>query len=131
MPEPQTPWEQEVTRAMRACTRVFGEGRDDGGVGAVRVLYQHVGGSVPAYRPDGIFEATTEVVDLETGAAVMSNQPRISFALADLQAMPAIGDTITIRGTPYSVIEPSFDGQGTVSLRLHVAPAPTEAHEET
>lgn len=111
MPAPQTKWEQTVDRAMRTCVRVFGEGD------TALVTYAHAGG--PTYDLDGIFEATTEVVDLDTGAAVMSNQPRVSFALSAMQALPKVGDTCEIRGLSYKVIEPNFDGQGTVTLRLH------------
>lgn len=110
MPAPATPWENAVTRAMRAVTRVFGEG-------AEQIIYSHAGGL--SYALDGIYEATTEEVDLDTGAAVLSNQPRVSFALADLQAVPRQGDTVQIRGKVYRALEPEFDGQGTVMLRLH------------
>lgn len=111
MPAPKTPWEQMVTRAMGACVRVFGEGPEP-------VVYGHTAVGL-TYSVDGIFEATTEVVDLDTGAPVLSNQPRVSFALADLNALPVTGDTCVIRGKLYRVVEPEFDGQGTVTLRLH------------
>ena len=113
MPLPQTKWEQAVTRAMRTCVRTFGEGD------AVGVLFTHASGQ--SYQLDGIFEATTEEVDLDTGANVMSNRPQVSFALADMQALPNVGDTCVIRGVTYRVVQPNFDGQGTVTLRLHEA----------
>lgn len=113
MPAPKTRWEQSVGRAMGACVRVFGEGEQS------PVTYQHVGGL--AYTIDGLFETATEVVDLDTGATVLSHQPRVSFPLAALQAMPAVGDSCTLRGKLYRVVEPQFDGQGTVTLRLHDA----------
>lgn len=116
MPQPSTKWEQLVTRAMGACTRTFGEGSDENGVALVEYLPAATG---VAYSVDGIFEATTEVIDLETGASVMTNQPRVSFALADLQGVPVEGDRVTIRSMQYVVVEPSFDGHGTVTLRLH------------
>ncbi len=117
MPTPATKWEQMVDRAAGACARVFGEGRDaDGGK---LVWYQHRGTSVP-YRVDGIFDATTEEVDLETGSTVLSNKPRLSIQLSELQQTPQTGDTVTIRGKGYQVIEPMFDGQGNAILRLHV-----------
>lgn len=118
MPNPRTKWEADVDRAMGACTRVFGEGNDV--TGQPSVFYQHVGTSTP-YRVDGIFEATTEEVDLETGATVLSNKPRFTVALSQLQATPKVGDGLTIRDIGYRVVEPMFDGQGTVMLRLHVA----------
>lgn len=112
MPAPQTKWEQSVTRAMRTCVRVFGDGVD-------QVAYTHALAVPLAYTLDGIFEATTEEVDLDTGATILSNKPQVSFALADMQSLPVVGDTCVIRGATYRVIEPNFDGQGTVTLRLH------------
>lgn len=112
MPAPQTPWEEMVTRAMRTCVRVFGEG-------AEQVTYSHAGG--PTYQLDGIFEATTEAVDLDTGATITSHAPRVSFALADMQVLPNSGDSCVIRGKEYRVVDPMFDGHGTVTLRLHEA----------
>lgn len=108
---PQTPWEETVGQAMQACVDVFGEG-------AGQVTYTHAAGGA-AYTVDGIFEATTEEVDLETGASVLSHQPRISFRLSALQQLPEQGDIIVIRGKTYRAIETEFDGQGTVTVRLH------------
>lgn len=119
MPNPHTKWERSVDRAMRSCSRVFGEGLDESG--QKLVWYHHAGAALP-YRIDGIFEATTEEIDLETGATVLSNRPRLSVALSELQQTPVVGDTLTIRGVGYRVVEPMFDGQGTVMLRLHVNP---------
>lgn len=113
MPAPQTKWEQLVDRAMRTCVRVFGEGEE------LLVNYQHRSGL--AYDLDGIFEAATEAVDLETGANILSYQPKVSFPLSAMQAVPDVGDTCTIRGKAYRVLQPDFDGQGTVTLRLHEA----------
>lgn len=109
MPAPVTPWEEMVTEAMQACTDVFGEG-------AAQVTYTHVGGT--AYALDGIFEAESVEVDPDTGIAVISNNPQISFKLADMQAEPDNRDLVVIRGITYRVKEPQFDGQGTVTLRL-------------
>ena len=66
----------------------------------------------------GIFEAVTQLVDPDTGAVVISNQPNIYFRLSDLQATPANGDRITVQGVTYRIVEPLFDGQGGVTLRL-------------
>ena len=117
MPAPQTKWEEAATRAMRSCTRVFGEGADD--TGTPRILYAHASG--PTYPVDGIYESATETVDLDTGVPGFSYQPKLSIALADLQATPMQGDHCTIRGKLYRVVEPQFDGQGNVTLRLHEA----------
>ncbi len=108
---PKTKWEMAVTRAMGRCVNTFGEGL------AALVVFTHASG--PSYEVDGIFEAMTEEIDLETGANVMSNTPQVSFALASLQALPNVGDTCLIREKLYRVVRPNFDGQGTVTLRLH------------
>lgn len=112
MPVTQTPWEELVDQAMQVCIDTFGEG-------AEQVEFTHVGGT--AYLTDGIFEAESIVVDPDTGLQVKSNQPQISFRLSQLQQMPDIDDTILIRGYLYRVVDPQFDGQGTVTLRLHIA----------
>lgn len=116
MPTPETDWEQTVTDAMHDCINVFGEGVDGMGVG--RVIIQHAAGG-PAYEVDGIFEAESLVVEPESGAEVITNQPMISFALSDLQRDPLQHDLIVIRGISYRVVEPDYDGQGTVTLRLN------------
>lgn len=116
MPAPQTKWEQSVTRAMGTCVRVFGDGPDQDGVPLIQFTHKATG---ETYGADGIFEATTEEVDLDTGAMVLSNKPQVSFALSVLRALPVVGDTCVIRGATYRVVQPNFDGQGTVTLRLH------------
>lgn len=116
MPAPQTKWEQSVDRAMRTCVRVFGDGTDADGVALILFTHKATGVS---YNVDGIFEATTEEVDLDTGATVLSNKPQVSFPLSALLALPVVGDTCVIRDATYRVIQPNFDGQGTVTLRLH------------
>jgi hypothetical protein len=116
MPAPKSRWEQSVDRAMRSCVRVFGDGPESDGL----ITYTHTATAM-SYPADGIFEATTEEVDLDTGAVVLSNKPQVSFALSALQALPVAGDTCVIRGATYRVVQPNFDGQGTVTLRLHKA----------
>lgn len=116
MPVPETDWEQMVTEAMGECVDVFGEGED--GNGTPRVTIQHAAGGAP-YDVDGIFESESIDVDPDTGVQVISNQPAMSFALADLQQDPLEGDTLIVRGITYRVVEPTYDGQGTVTLRLH------------
>lgn len=115
MPVTQTAWEQMVDKAMQVCVDTFGDGRDEDGIG--RIQYIHVGGT--AYDVDGIFEAQSEIIDPDSGAKVISNQPQVSFKLSLLQQMPDMDDEVQIRGYWYRVIEPIFDGQGTVTLRLH------------
>lgn len=121
MPAPKTRWEQSVDRAMRSCARTFGEADPDTGLGTV--VYTHLSGASFTF-PAGvaIFESATEAVDLDTGANVMSYAPRLSAPLSAFLEQPAKGDTATIRGRGYRVIDPEYDGQGTVTLRLHENP---------
>lgn len=112
--QPRTPWEQEVTGAMAECVTVFGEGNDSDGIGLVE--FQHYGGI--AYQINGIFEAQTEKVDLETGFMILSNQPSFHAPLSVFEQIPKTDDECLIRGIRYRVDEPEFDGQGTVSMRL-------------
>lgn len=126
MPAPRTKWEQQVDRAMRAGVRAFGENLDADGI--PKITYTHTGQGL-TYQVDGIFEATTMKIDLDTGAEVMSHEPRVGFPLSVLQATPREGDIVTIRSRPYKVVELSFDGQGTVTLRLHVAIGSTGGSE--
>lgn len=115
MPTPQTPWEETVDQAMLDCVGVFGEGVD--AVGDGKVIYTHLDGS--PFPLDGIFEAMTEEIDPDTGAVVLSHKPVLSVALSKLLTVPQAGDTAVIRGKGYRVIDTHFDGQGTVTLRLH------------
>lgn len=122
MPDPTTKWESVVTRAMRACVRVFGEGQTE--LGANRITYNHTTAGVSRFY-DGIYDAMSEAIDLDTGSTIMTNQPRVSFALQGMYATPIKGDTINIRGIWYAVVETDFDGQGTVTCRLHRTTSPS------
>lgn len=114
MPDPRSNWEVNVDAAMQSCIEVFGDGTSDDGVG--KVTYTHVSGA--SYALDGIFEAASETVGIENGAEVVSYQPVFSTRLSLMQEAPGRRDTLLIRGTLYRVVEPTFDGQGTVTLRL-------------
>lgn len=114
MPDPRSNWETDVDAAMRECVAAFGDGLNADGSG--KVSYTHVDGT--NYSVDGIFEAASETVSIENGAEVVSYQPVFSVPLSAFQKMPGRRDTLLIRGTSYRVVEPTFDGQGTVSLRL-------------
>lgn len=114
MPDPRSNWETNVDTAMRECVAVFGDGTDAAGAG--KVTYTHVSGT--SYAIDGIFESASETVSIENGAEVVSYQPVFSAPLSAFQETPGRRDTLLIRGTLYRVVEPTFDGQGTVTLRL-------------
>jgi hypothetical protein len=109
-PVPLTPWEQQVDAALHSCIDTFGEG--------VQQVAYTTGAGTTVWI-DGIFEASTEAIDPDTGAPILSHQPRLSVRLAQLPALPEVGDTCLIRGRSYRVIEPELDGQGTATLRLH------------
>ena len=109
MPAPATPWERVVDRAAAAAERVFGEESPP--------LYTPTAGA--PYPIPLVFEALTERVDPDTGAVVLSHQPEIGVRMSQMQSTPVRGDRVTIRGVLYQVIEPTFDGQGTATLRLH------------
>jgi len=111
MPDPATPWEAQVGTAMQACIAVFGEGPQ-------RVRYMHRSGA--EYDIDAIFETQSEQVDPDSGVPILSHQPVLHVNLIDLQATPVVGDRCVVRGTTYRVVEPTFDGQGTAALRLHI-----------
>lgn len=115
MPVTQTKWEQLVDQAMQVCVDTFGEGPNEDGEN--QVIYTHLGGD--SYPLDGIFEAESTDVDPDTGVNIKSHIPQISFRLSQLLEMPDVDDEILIRGTLYKVVDPQFDGQGTVTLRLH------------
>lgn len=112
---PQTAWEQTVDEAQKACNSVFGEGLDADGNG--QIIYTHAGGS--AFALDGIFEAQSEVIDFGNEFQTVSYQPMLSAAVSAFQQVPKAGDSCVIRGISYRVIDPRFDGQGTVTLRMH------------
>jgi len=111
MPAPATPWESVVDRAAAAAERAFGE--------SSACTYTPTVGA--PYAVPLVFEAVTERVDPDTGAAVLSNQPEIGVRLSQMAALPVRGDRVTVRGVVYQVVEAMFDGQGTATLRLHRA----------
>lgn len=114
MPATQTEWEKLVDQAMGVCVSVFGESEP--------VQYTHFDGA--PFSANGIFEAESTDVDPDTGFQIKSNVPQISFQLTQLQQMPDVDDTVLIRGYLYRVVDPQFDGQGTVTLRLNLLSAP-------
>lgn len=120
MPAPKSKWEHQVDRAMRSCGATFGE---DAGQAVGTVAYTHNPSGASFIFPPGvaIFESATETVDLDTGAPGISYLPRLSAPVSAFLETAAVGDALTIRGTSYRVVEPQFDGQGTVTLRLHEA----------
>lgn len=75
------------------------------------------------YAVVGVFNKPYEGVDPETGALVTSTHPTFGVRLADLAAIPASGDKVTIAsgfgvGT-YRILDSREDGQGGAELTLH------------
>lgn len=88
------------------CQTAFSE--DDG-----VVTFKPVGGTAVAVR--GIFDKAALVVETGGEFGVSAYKPMISFAKADFAALslaaPTQGDTVTIDGVAYVVVEPQHDGR--------------------
>lgn len=102
--------------ALAPCIAAFGEkanGRS--------VTYQPAGGAAAAV--DGIFDAAHEEVTVQQGAPVSTINPMLGIRLADFPGgtAPAQGDRLTIRGTPYEIVDIEPDGQGGANLKLMLA----------
>jgi hypothetical protein len=117
MPAPRNRWEEQVDRAMRVVARVFGDGTPDN---PKPYLYTPKATNV-SYSVDGVFESATATVDLDTGLEGVTYAPRLAANVSEFQSLPVQGDRVVIRGKLYAVTDPQFDGQGTVTLRLHEA----------
>jgi hypothetical protein len=93
---------------MESCKQAFGE----------EITYTPNGGSPVTLQ--AIVDMEFEQVDPQTGAIVSSNQPMIGVKDSDLEDTPAPGDTCTVRGQNYKVIERREDGQAGSRLILHL-----------
>ncbi len=80
------------------------------------IYYPAAGGS---YEVAVIFDNEFETVDPDSGERVISRQPVARINENDLQAAVKPGDEIEVRGVRYKVIEPQYDGVGTVLCLLH------------
>lgn len=68
----------------------------------------------------GIFQR--DYVDVHEGeAGISSTGPAVWYRRSDLAVDPAVGASVVHSGTTYRVIQVKPDGQGGVTLRLHVA----------
>lgn len=68
----------------------------------------------------GIFDETYVEVDPETGAAIMSRFPRVSFSSEVLPVGFVQGSSVVARGKTYKAKTIEKDGQGLVMVKLHV-----------
>ena len=79
------------------------------------------------YRPQvgdpvtiaAIFHAEHAEAGLAGGVPVTTTAPVLDVLLADLPAEPEEGDTLTVTGTDYRVVDIRTDGMGGAKLILH------------
>ena len=71
---------------------------------------------------NGIFSETVSSVDVDTGLAVVSEQPSLLIKASDLSITPEAGDRVTVAGDrEFIVRETRSDGEGGLSLLLYKA----------
>lgn len=83
------------------------------------VRYQHKDGGV-AYKIDAVFDESWEIIDPDTEAVISSNQPKIGIRARDLHAPPKQDDKVVIGRRHFLVKDSLEDGQGGISLILHL-----------
>ncbi len=79
------------------------------------------------YRPEGgapitiaaIFHAEHAEAGLAGGVTVTTTAPVLDVLLADLPVEPEEGDTLTVAGSDYRVVDIRTDGMGGAKLLLH------------
>ena len=84
-------------------------------------------GTTVLYRPQvgdpvtitAIFHAEHAEAGLAGGVPVTTTAPVLDVLLADLPAEPEEGDTLTVTGTDYRVVDIRTDGMGGAKLILH------------
>jgi hypothetical protein len=81
------------------------------------ITYTPTGGGAVSMR--GSFAPQSVVVDVNTGAAVISDRPELGVHLADLAAEPLMGDSVTVRGLLFKVIRVEILGSTWRILHLH------------
>ena len=84
-------------------------------------------GTTVLYRPKvgdpdtiaAIFHAEHAEAGLAGGVPVTTTAPVLDVLLADLPVEPEEGDTLTVSGTDYRVVDIRSDGMGGAKLILH------------
>lgn len=66
----------------------------------------------------GVFEKNPKVIDPETQALVSTNQPMVEIKKADISAVLAQGDVVTIKTVAYTVTEIEDDDRGGLKIFL-------------
>lgn len=84
---------------------------------ATTVLYRPEGGAPIAIA--AIFHAEHAEAGLAGGVPVATTAPVLDVLLADLPVEPEEGDTLTIAGSDYRVVDIRPDGMGGAKLLLH------------
>ena len=98
-----------ATGLLGAATRCLGE----------PVVY--VAQGYPSVTIQAVYDSLFQEIDGSTGAVVVSEKPSIGVRDEDLPAAPSQGDTLTVFGVEFKVIEVQSDGQGGSKLLLHTA----------
>ena len=80
--------------------------------------FDYVPDGGPSYKVTGIFDNQHEELDLETGAMVVSNEPRVGVKANDLNADPSRDDQVIINSITYDVVDSQEDGRGGLMLML-------------
>lgn len=82
--------------------------------GSRSISYEPYGGT--AFDLVAVFSAEGVRVELSSGVAQESVAPRLGVHLDDFATPPAQGDTFTVDGIAYRVVEVQLDGEGGAEL---------------
>lgn len=100
-------WSDLTAATLDATTAALGES----------VTYTPAGGA--AETVTGIYDAASEVVQLQGGVEVIGTAPMVSFDISDLSQVPAAGDAVTAGGVSYTIERVEIDGGGGCSCFLN------------
>lgn len=104
-------WPVISDRMLRTSLAVFGE----------TITYKRGATSVSISK--AVFDENYQTVDVNTGAAIISDNPMIGVRLADLPGGEwREGDEVTVRGVHYRAVEGQKDSEGHTKIVLHRLP---------
>jgi hypothetical protein len=83
----------------------------------VTATFSTLGGVASTATVTGIFDNAYAVATVEDGLEVESRHPALTCPVADVAGVVQ-GDSLSIAGTTYSVVDPMPDGTGMVTLLL-------------
>lgn len=66
----------------------------------------------------GLFNAAYQAIDVSTGVPVSTVHPLLEVVSNDLPAKPEEGDTVSIQGMTYLIVDVRPDGNGYLKLAL-------------